>query len=83
MWMACHTQEEIAKEAGCPVGTVKDLLSERSDLVGKVLENQTNQAAASHLTDYEQPVYNVSDGDGLHGTLLPDGPFSPRDREHT
>lgn len=60
MWQACYTQEEIAEVTSEPVGTVKELLGngERS-LVGKVLENQTNQIAANHLTDFDPPIYNI------------------------
>src|SRR5581483_7025369 len=48
--------EEIADAVGCPVGTVKD---QTSDLVGKVLQNQTNQSAASHAANFEAPLYNI------------------------
>jgi len=59
LWLACWTQEEIAEEVGCPVGTIKDLLSGDESLVGKVLQNQINQAAAFHVTDFDAPLYNV------------------------
>lgn len=59
MWMACHTQEEIAEACGEPLGTVRALLAGENNLVGKVLENQTNQIAASHAVDFDPPVYNV------------------------
>jgi delta 1-pyrroline-5-carboxylate dehydrogenase len=41
-----------------PVGTIARLLSDDS-LVRKVLENQMNQIAAEHATDFEPPIYNI------------------------
>ena len=60
LWLACWTQAEIAAEVDTPAGTVKRLLGDGDDsLVRKVLENQTNQAAAEHANDFEAPLYNV------------------------
>jgi transposase len=60
MWMAYHTQEEIATRIKEPIGTVKRLLGDGEDsLVRKVLQNQTNQAAYSHATDFDSPPYTV------------------------
>lgn len=60
MWLSCHTQEEIADAVEEPLGTVKRLTSNGEDsLVQKVLQNQTNQAAANHLVDFTSPVYNI------------------------
>jgi len=60
LWLACHTQEEIAETTETPIGTVKRLLGDGEDnLVQRVLENQTNQIAASHATDFDPPLYTV------------------------
>lgn len=92
LWLACHTQEEIAEMVGCPITTVSDTIRQRvlglrfsrrtqeeiagavgepigtakrllgngdDSLVQKVLQNQTNQAAADHVTDFEPPIYKA------------------------
>jgi hypothetical protein len=65
LWLSCHTQEKISEyltseKEEVPLGTVKRLLGDGEDsLVRKVFQNQTNQAAASHATDFDVPLYNV------------------------
>jgi hypothetical protein len=56
MWLACHTQEEIA--AACDV-TQPTVNSVAEDFIKIVLENQTYKAASQHLTDFDPPLYNV------------------------
>jgi len=58
MWMACCTQDEIAKSADCPIGTVGRLVGD-GGFLQSVLENQTKKAAADHATDFVPPLYNV------------------------
>jgi hypothetical protein len=58
MWMACHTQEEIAAACGEPIGTIGDLVK-RPEFLGTVFENQSKKAAASHATDFDPPIYNI------------------------
>ena len=53
MWLACYTQEEIAEAVGAAVGTVNSVCSEMANLP------ELNKPAASHLTDFEPPLYNV------------------------
>lgn len=56
MWLACHTQQEIAEAEGLPQQTVADSLKGSTDF-GKLAES--GKAAANHLTDFEPPIYNV------------------------
>jgi hypothetical protein len=54
--MACHTQEAIADAVGCDKASVSLIID---DLLKKVSENQTQQTAANHATDFTPPIYNV------------------------
>ncbi len=56
MWLACHTQQEIAEVEGIPLGTVPGLIEGFHD-IGNLAESK--KAAANHATDFEPPVYNV------------------------
>lgn len=56
MWMACHTQEEIAEACGAERSTVTKI---SDDFVKTVFENQNHKAAASHATDFDPPFYNI------------------------
>ncbi len=56
LWLACHTQDEIAEAVGCPKMTVNDQII---NLYETVLQNQTVQTAANHVTDFTIPIYNV------------------------
>lgn len=56
MWMACYTQEEIAKTVGLNQTVVSDITK---GFMETVLENQNHKAAASHAVDFEIPLYNV------------------------
>lgn len=53
LWMACHTQEEIAELVGCAKSQVNEVCSESAELP------ESNKPAASHLVDFEVPLYNV------------------------
>ena len=56
MWMACHTQEEMASEIGVPRETVRNQV----DGFGQtVLENQKAKTLADHTADFDPPLYNV------------------------
>ena len=56
LWMACHTQEEIAEREDCDQKTVTNIISgETADLP----EFLKSHPAASHATDFEVPIYNV------------------------
>ena len=52
-WLACWTQEEIAKEVGCSKGEVNAICSEMADLP------KLNKPAVDHTVDFEVPLYNI------------------------
>ncbi|QDU39694.1 DNA methylase [Maioricimonas rarisocia] len=56
MWLACHTQQEIADAVGCPQQTVADQIRGFTD---SVLQNRSGKAAAEHATGFEAPIYNI------------------------
>jgi len=56
MWLACHTQEEIAEVVGCDKATVNRILE---DLLQNGKLSDLQHAAASHLTDFDPPIYNI------------------------
>lgn len=53
MWMACHTQQEIADATTTPQKTVSDVLADSAELP------ESLKPAANHLTDFEPPIYNI------------------------
>jgi hypothetical protein len=53
MWLACHTQEEIAEAVGAPQQTVADQIKAFTE---SVLQNQTSKAASSHAVEFEVPA---------------------------
>lgn len=56
MWMACHTQAEVSGE----VGVSQQEVSRRFTQNGNVAElSKPAQAAATHATDFQVPVYNI------------------------
>ena len=54
MWLACHTQEEIAEAEGISVQPVKEAIW---DFSANLPENL--KPVASHLIDFDPPIYNV------------------------
>jgi predicted transcriptional regulator len=56
MWLACYTQEDIAKAVACDQSVISDLMK---GFMVSVLENQNHKAAASHAIDFDLPIYNV------------------------
>ena len=56
MWMACHTQEEIASSLGITRDEVRGSMEDIGE-IGKVAESP--KAAAAHAVDFEPPIYNV------------------------
>lgn len=53
MWLTCHTQEEIADAIGISRSQVGGILTELAKLP------KSAEATASHLVDFEVPLYNV------------------------
>jgi len=51
MWLACHTQEEIAEAAGVPRDTVQGWVS-------GFVENSITQES-TNWQDFKPPIYNV------------------------
>lgn len=49
LWLACHTQEEIAKAVDEPVGTIGRLIAS-DDFLHSVPENQTKKAVPPRFT---------------------------------
>jgi hypothetical protein len=56
LWMACHTQEEIATLLDCPRQTITDQIDSFADTV---LENQSGKINANHTADFGIPIYNI------------------------
>jgi hypothetical protein len=53
LWLACHTQEEIAEREGIHHSTVQEVLREMAELP------KSAKAAADHLTDFKPPIFNI------------------------
>jgi C4-dicarboxylate-specific signal transduction histidine kinase len=56
LWMACHTQEEIAERENIERSTLANIAAEFVQ-IGKLAEK--DKAAASHATDFDPPLYNI------------------------
>lgn len=56
MWLACHTQQEIAEKIECPQQTVADQIRGFTD---SVLQNQSGKVAADHASEFNPPLYNI------------------------
>ncbi len=54
MWLACHTQEEIAEAVGVTDQTVANVVSLKTENLPEL-----EKAAANHLVDFEPPIYNI------------------------
>lgn len=56
MWLACHTQQEIADAVGVDRKDVERSLGQ----FGNIAEmSKSDQSAAEHATDFQAPIYNV------------------------
>lgn len=55
LWLACHTQEEIAIECQCDQKTVTNVLSGEMEDRPKFLNAHPH---ASHSADFDPPLYN-------------------------
>jgi hypothetical protein len=56
MWLACHTQDEIAEAVGWPRRTVSDWIEGFGDLRQM---SESAKAAANHAVDFDPPIYNI------------------------
>jgi DNA-binding CsgD family transcriptional regulator len=58
LWLAGHTQQEIADAVGC---TVQPVYNEIESFFGKVPENYSKQTHKPDFSesDFEKPIYNV------------------------
>ena len=55
LWLAFHTQEQIAEDVGVPQRTISDWVDGFSEI-----SNLTKSAkVAAEFLDFEQPLYNV------------------------
>lgn len=55
LWLACHTQQEIADAVGITQGEAAKSIPN-----GELAEmNKTQQADANHATDFDVPIYNI------------------------
>jgi DNA modification methylase len=56
MWLACHTQEEIAEAEEID----RSIISDRTkNFVGFGQVSKSHKTIAEHLTDFDAPIYNV------------------------
>jgi len=53
LWLACYTQEEIAKEVDLTQQAIDLVLQEMAELP------KVSTVSADHLTDFQLPIYNV------------------------
>ncbi len=53
LWLACHTQEEIAAQENVHKDTVSEICRKMAELP------KSDQAVATHATDFEPPIYNI------------------------
>lgn len=58
MWLACHSQNEIAEAIGENIGTIGKHVADDKFLTS-VLENQSKKTASHHATDFDPPIYNI------------------------
>lgn len=56
LWLACHTQEDVAGQFDLSHRAVGQILEETADLPKLP---KPDQAAASHATDFDAPIYNI------------------------
>jgi hypothetical protein len=55
LWLACWTQEEIAKDTGIDQGDLSKLTKTFME-IGNLAKN--HKAIAEHATDFDPPIYN-------------------------
>ena len=53
LWLACHTQEEIAERENVTKETVSQICQKMAEL------SESDKPVANHLTDFDPPVYNI------------------------
>jgi transcriptional regulator with XRE-family HTH domain/predicted DNA-binding protein YlxM (UPF0122 family) len=53
LWLACHTQEEIAERENVTKETVSQICQKMADLP------ESDKPTANHLTSFDLPIYNV------------------------
>lgn len=58
MWLACHTQGEIAGAVDQPVGTIGRIIAD-DDFLHSVFRNQMKKAESEHASEFDPPIYNV------------------------
>jgi hypothetical protein len=56
MWLACHSQQEIADDIRCDQATVQRTAN---GSMQTVLENRMHKSLAEHASDFAPPIYNV------------------------
>ena len=56
MWLACYTNVEIGEHVGITEAAVRQIIEETADLPKL---RSSEQAEATHATDFEPPLYNV------------------------
>jgi hypothetical protein len=56
LWMACHTQQEIAEAEGIDQGDLSKMATGFME-IGNLAKN--HKASAEHATDFEPPIYNI------------------------
>ena len=56
LWLACHTQQEIAEQCDCSRIPVEEVLNESADLQKY---SKSDQSAAEHASDFEPPIYGI------------------------
>jgi predicted transcriptional regulator len=76
MWLACYTQEEIAEEVGCDQKTATNVIDDFRKNGDLADFPKSEQADASHATDFEVPIYNVWKQEGVGQVLSRSGKFA-------
>jgi hypothetical protein len=56
LWLACHTQEDIADAVDVPQPTMNRWIG---DFTHFDQMTEMGKAAASHATDFDPPLYNI------------------------
>ena len=64
LWLACHTQQEIADEVGLSQSEVDRCFTQFGNIA---ILGKTDQSSAAHATEFDVPLYNV----GRHRSTPP------------